>query len=128
MEPRTFLRIEGLAVLAVALGGYYLLDGPLWLFLVLALAPDLAMAGYLAGPRAGSLSYNLVHTYTGPLALGVAGVAADVRLATLVALVWAGHIGADRLVGYGLKFPTGFEDTHLSSQPAPVAALVDEEG
>jgi hypothetical protein len=23
------------------------------------------------------------------------------------------HIGIDRAIGYGLKYPTGFKDTHL---------------
>jgi len=123
MEPRTVLRIEGLAVLACALYGYLTVGGPLWLLAVLALAPDISMLGYLAGPRYGSLSYNVAHTYTLPLALGAAGFWASVETALLVALVWAGHIGADRLFGYGLKFESGFTDTHLSTQPAPVAAF-----
>jgi hypothetical protein len=127
MEPRTFLRVEGLAVLLLSLGAYFTLDGPLWLLAVLALAPDLSMIGYLAGPRIGSLSYNAVHTYTSPLALGAVGFWADVPVALLVALVWAGHIGADRLVGYGLKFESGFQDTHLSTQPDPVGAFADSE-
>jgi len=59
MEPRSFLRLEGLTVLSVALAGYFALDGPIWLLLVLALAPDLAMIGYLAGSRLGSLCYNV---------------------------------------------------------------------
>lgn len=127
MEPRTFLRIEGLAVLGVALGGYFTLNGPIWLLVVLALAPDLSMIGYLAGPRLGSLSYNVVHMYTLPLALGALGFWWDVHTALLVALVWAGHIGADRLAGYGLKFESGFKDTHLSTQSVPVSALTESE-
>lgn len=126
MNPRTFLRIEGLAVLTLALGGYFGIDGPLWLLLALALAPDLSMLGYLAGDRIGSLSYNLVHTYTLPLAVGTVGIWSDTRIVLLVALVWAGHIGADRLVGYGLKYDTGFKQTHLSNQPAPTALLDSE--
>jgi hypothetical protein len=27
--------------------------------------------------------------------------------------VWFAHIGMDRLLGYGLKYPTDFKDTHL---------------
>lgn len=127
MEPRTFLRVEGLATLAIALAGYFTLNGPIWLLVILALAPDLSMVGYLAGPRLGSLSYNIVHTYTMPLALGALGFWAGFRLALLVALIWAGHIGADRLVGYGLKFKTGFKDTHLSTQPAPIEALTQHD-
>ena len=127
MDPRTFLRVEGLAVFGLSLGAYVMLDGPIWLLAVLALAPDLSMIGYLAGSRIGSLSYNLVHTYTGPLVLGALGGWTDIRITLLVALIWAGHIGADRLVGYGLKFETGFTETHLSTQPAPVAAITESE-
>jgi hypothetical protein len=85
------------------------------------------MIGYLAGTRVGSLGYNVIHTYTLPLALGSLGFWADIRLALLIALIWAGHIGADRLVGYGLKFESGFKNTHLSTQPAPVEAFTKSE-
>jgi hypothetical protein len=127
MEPRTVLRIEGLATLGLALGGYFTHDGPMWLLVVLALAPDLSMIGYLAGPRWGSLGYNIVHTYTLPFALGALGLWAEIRLALLVALIWIGHIGADRLFGYGLKFESGFRATHLSTQPAPLEVLSESE-
>lgn len=123
MEPRTFLRVEALATLVIVLGGYFTLDGPIWLLVVLALAPDLSMVGYLAGPQVGSLIYNTVHTYTLPLVLGAFGFWTDARLVLLIALIWAGHIGADRLFGYGLKFDSGFKNTHLSTQPAPSEAL-----
>lgn len=127
MEPRTFLRIEGLAALGVALAGYFTLDGPIWLLAVLALAPDLAMVGYLGGSRVGSLSYNVAHTYTLPIALGGIAWWSDVRIALLVALIWAAHIGADRLAGYGLKYGSGFKDTHLTSQPAPIEAFTESD-
>ena len=38
---------------------------------------------------------------------------ADSDAALAVALIWLGHIGVDRLIGYGLKYPTAFKDTHL---------------
>lgn len=110
-------------MLVVSLGVYLTLDGPLWLLALLALAPDLSMLGYLGGPRVGSLVYNVGHTYALPLALGGVGVWADLRPALLIAAVWAGHIGADRLLGYGLKFASGFGDTHLSTQPKPASIL-----
>ena len=125
-EPRQYLRIEGLAVGGVALATYFALDGPLWIWALLALAPDISMLGYIAGPRIGSVVYNTAHTYTLPLALGAFGFYADARLALLVALVWAGHIGADRALGYGLKYESGFKDTHLSSQPVPSSLLKNE--
>jgi Domain of unknown function (DUF4260) len=111
--PRFLLHAEGLGVLAGTLALYF--DaGYGWVLLVLlALAPDLSMLGYLAGPRAGALAYDLVHTYVGPVALAVIGVLAGSDLAVQVALIWLAHIGADRLLGYGLKYPTGFKHTHL---------------
>jgi hypothetical protein len=30
-----------------------------------------------------------------------------------LALIWSAHIGIDRLLGYGLKYPTAFKETHL---------------
>ncbi|MDZ7689405.1 MAG: DUF4260 domain-containing protein [Halobacteriales archaeon] len=126
MEPRQYLRLEGIVAAGVALAAYFVIDGPLWTLAVFALAPDLSMLGYLAGRR-GALVYNVAHTYTLPLALGAVGFYVDARLSLLVALVWAGHIGADRALGYGLKYESGFKDTHLSSQPAPAFFLTEEE-
>ena len=111
--PAWLLRLEGLAVGAGALVLYFD-QGFGWLALVvLALAPDLSAIGYVAGPRAGALTYDLAHTYAGPVALGVGGVLAESDLAVQLALIWALHIGVDRLLGYGLKYPTSFKDTHL---------------
>jgi hypothetical protein len=54
-----------------------------------------------------------VHTLALPVAVGAAGVIVDSGTAVALALIWAIHIGADRALGYGLKYPSGFEDTHL---------------
>jgi hypothetical protein len=111
--PRRLLHLEGLAVLVAAIALYFD-SGYGWLvLLVLFLAPDLSMLGYVAGPRAGALAYDVVHTYALPLALGLAGVLTETGVSTQLALIWAAHIGLDRLLGYGLKYPTGFKDTHL---------------
>lgn len=67
--------------------------------------------GYLAGPRVGAVSYNLAHSYVGPVVLGVSAATHPVGLH--LALIWAAHIGFDRLLGYGLKYPRAFGDTHL---------------
>jgi hypothetical protein len=71
------------------------------------------MVGYLAGPRLGSAAYNAAHTYLAPLACGALGLWAGADLLVLAALVWAAHVGVDRAVGYGRKYPSGFGDTHL---------------
>jgi Domain of unknown function (DUF4260) len=111
--PRLLLHAEGAAVAVAAVALYFHEGFDWWLLLVLALAPDLAMLGYLAGPRAGAAAYDLVHTYVLPVLLGAAGVIWDSDAARAVALIWLTHIGVDRAVGYGLKYPSGFKDTHL---------------
>ena len=113
MDARTILRVEGAVVFLAASAAFVTLDGPWWLYLLLILAPDLGMLGYVAGPPIGARTYNLVHTYSLPLTLASVGWWRGSMLATLVALVWMAHIGIDRAVGYGLKYPTGFKDTHL---------------
>jgi hypothetical protein len=77
------------------------------------LVPDLSFGGYLAGPRVGAWAYNSLHTTVGPIALAIVGVLADRDWCVQLALIWLAHIGLDRLLGYGLKYPTAFKDTHL---------------
>jgi Domain of unknown function (DUF4260) len=111
--PHALLRLEGLAVGAGALALYVHGDFG-WIVLVgLALAPDVSFLGYAAGPRVGAACYDALHTYVLPVALGTAGVLADADLAVQLALIWLVHIGIDRALGYGLKYPTRFRDTHL---------------
>jgi hypothetical protein len=111
--PRTLLHAEGLAVGAAAVSLYFHAGYSWWLLVALALAPDLSAVGYVAGPRAGAASYDALHTYVGPVALATAGVLSGTRLPVELALIWLTHIGVDRLLGYGLKYPSGFKDTHL---------------
>ena len=107
------LRLEGLAVAAVTALLYARTGASWWLFAALWLAPDLSILGYLAGPCRGARIYNAIHTYVGPAALAVSGLLFQVQVALPFALVWANHIGVDRLLGYGLKYADGFGYTHL---------------
>jgi hypothetical protein len=104
-------RLEGLAFL-IATVTIFAITAPNWiLFVVLLLAPDLAMIGYLCGPRIGAIAYNLAHLKILPLALGVIGLLMGNTLEIQLALIWFAHIGMDRALGYGLKLETGFSDT-----------------
>jgi hypothetical protein len=102
--------------LAVALGGaaLYLWMGGDWIWLLpLLLAPDISMAGYLAGPRIGALTYNAVHNLVLALALLGIGWGAGIAPLAFIGAVLIAHVGMDRALGYGLKLATGFADTHL---------------
>ena len=84
----------------------------IWLVPAL-LAPDLSIAGYAAGPRIGAVVYNAVHNLV--LALGLVGIGFLVASTPLVlaGAVLIAHIGMDRTSGFGLKYATSFQDTHL---------------
>jgi Domain of unknown function (DUF4260) len=110
---KAILRLEGAAALAAAVA-LYAHAGLSWpLSAILILAPDLAMLAYLLGPRAGAAAYNLVHTYALALPLALAGYFLASPIVLALGLIWIAHIGMDRMLGYGLKYASGFRDTHL---------------
>ncbi|MFC6638745.1 DUF4260 domain-containing protein [Sulfitobacter sediminilitoris] len=107
------LRLEGLAVVIAALLCFGYLGGSWMLFALLILSPDLMMLGYLRGPRLGALLYNLGHSYFGPSVLGGAAFIIGNVIIWQLALIWVAHIGLDRALGFGLKYGSGFKETHL---------------
>lgn len=109
-----FLRIEGLLVLGLSVAFYAQSGTSWWVFALLLFAPDLFMLGYLKDPRLGALIYNIGHTYLAPAVLASIGWATQWPLLDPLALIWCAHIGMDRLLGFGLKYPTSFSDSHLS--------------
>jgi len=112
-KPRWILHLEGAIIFVAALYFYNAGRYHWWLFALLFLAPDLFMVGYLINAKFGAALYNLVHTLTGPLLLAVLALVLSTRAFIPYALIWLAHIGVDRALGYGLKYPTFFKDTHL---------------
>jgi Domain of unknown function (DUF4260) len=112
-SARTILRLEGAAAFAAS-ATLYAHAGFSWpLFAVLFLAPDLAMLGYLINPWIGAAVYNVAHTYALALPLALFGFLDERPIILALALIWIAHIGFDRALGYGLKYPTRFGDSHL---------------
>jgi hypothetical protein len=110
---RTWLRLEGLAAFGAGLA-LFGTSGGNWLLLVpLILLPDISAAGYLAGSRVGAFTYNLCHNWTPGIVTLAFGVwLASPTILQAAALLIA-HVGMDRALGYGLKLPGSFQDTHL---------------
>jgi hypothetical protein len=108
-------RVEGALVFVAALALFTTSgsDLPWWAALALFFAPDLSFFAYGMGPRIGSWGYNLVHVYA--FGLGLLAIGSLMGLPLLVGLgaLWLGHCGFDRMLGYGLKSETSFQDTHL---------------
>lgn len=110
---RSWLRLEALTVTAAGLMVWAGMDAGWGRFALFFLVPDISLIGYVWGPRTGAAFYNAAHSYAVPLLLGVAGAVLDHRALLLTGTLWLTHIGVDRALGYGLKYATGFQNTHL---------------
>jgi hypothetical protein len=107
------LRAEQVAIFLAGVV-LWLANGGVPLLLIPALLlPDLSMIGYLRGPGIGSITYNAVHHLVLALALLGLGWWLAVGWLILAGAVVLAHVGMDRALGYGLKLPTDFRDTHL---------------
>lgn len=109
-----WLRVEGLALFVTGIVGYRHFQSSSWLPLIAGFfAPDVSFLGYLGGPRAGAVAYNVAHSTVLPLFLLTAGLLLPHTICSLTACIWLAHIGFDRMLGYGLKLAQGFGYTHL---------------
>lgn len=118
-QPRAWLRAEGLLILAVAAILYARSDASWATFAILFFAPDLSFLAYLGGAKVGAALYNTVHSYVPPLAAILTLLLLHEPVA--LPLIWLAHIGVDRALGYGLKYPSGFQDTHMGRIGRPTA-------
>lgn len=109
------LALEELFMFLLAAYLFHLLNYPWWLFLVLLLAPDISMIGYLVNPRIGAIFYNVVHHKATGIAFYIAGALSGANLLQLMGLILFAHSSLDRVLGYGLKYSDGFQNTHLGS-------------
>ncbi|MBY7141937.1 DUF4260 domain-containing protein [Virgibacillus sp. NKC19-3] len=114
MKTTTILRIEGFVVLVLSVYVYFFILELNWIaFVILLLVPDLSALGYLKNNKIGSVWYNLFHTYSIPVFIIIPSVVVYSPIFLMISLIWIAHIGMDRMFGYGLKYPTMFQDTHL---------------
>lgn len=111
---RIMLSVEGLLVFISSIAIYGFLGGNWWVFAGLLFTPDLVFIIYMLDKNIGTIAYNIMHTYSLPIALGAVSLLGGWQLGMLLALIWFAHIGLDRTIGYGLKYQTAFKDTHLN--------------
>ena len=113
MPPALLLRLEGAALFFGVIFFYHSLGASWIFFAAIVLWPDISMLGYLVNPKLGSRLYNTVHTEVLPVVLAALSFAQHRTSVLAFAIIWLCHIGFDRLIGAGLKYPTFFKDTHL---------------
>ena len=112
-KPRLWLRLDALTLLVASLLLFATTHEPWWLVPLIILLPDVFMVGYLRDTRLGALTYNVGHTYLLPATVTLLALAGHHPLVLAIGLLWLGHIGMDRVLGYGLKYDSAFRHTHL---------------
>lgn len=111
---KVILHLEGASVLVLTLYGYMYFQFSWWVFIIFLFTPDLAMLAYVMNQKVGAIVYNVCHTYFVSLLVLFFGLLTNQTLFILIGLIWTAHIGMDRMFGFGLKYPTQFNDTHLN--------------
>ncbi|WP_281542201.1 DUF4260 domain-containing protein [Maribacter aestuarii] len=107
------LKIEELAMFILGIFMFGLLGYEWWWFLILILAPDLGMIGYLMNPKIGAWCYNVFHHKGIAIGIYFLGMYLSLPVVQLIGVILFAHASMDRILGYGLKYEKGFKFTHL---------------
>lgn len=111
---KTTLKLEELSILALLCLLYFQwLDESAVFFFLLFFTPDLGMLGYLVNTRVGAICYNILHHRGVMCALVVIGYISSQAIIGTIGIIYLAHISFDRMLGYGLKYPDSFHNTHL---------------
>ena len=110
---RNLIKLEEFFLFVLSIYLFTQLNYAWWWFALLFLAPDLGMLGYMINPRVGALTYNLLHHKGIAVALFLIGAWLSIPPLQLAGTIILGHSSADRVLGYGLKYPDAFQHTHL---------------
>jgi hypothetical protein len=107
------IKLEELGLFILGIYFFSQLEFAWWWFLVLILTPDFSMIGYVFGDRVGAFCYNVAHHRGLSIALFLVGIYYSNSQIQLSGVILFAHSSMDRMLGYGLKYETGFKFTHL---------------
>lgn len=110
---KTIIKLEEAALFILGIFLFNHLNFEWWWFLVLILAPDLSMLGYLFGNKSGAFFYNVFHHKGIALLIYGLGYYLGIETIQLAGIILFSHSAMDRIFGYGLKYEKGFKYTHL---------------
>ncbi len=109
------IQLEELALMALGITGLSIsgFDFSWWLWVLLFMSPDLSFFAYIAGMKTGTVVYNILHHRGIAIAIGASGILLNQEVPLLIGIILFTHASFDRVLGYGLKYSTGFKHTHL---------------
>lgn len=107
------IKLEEIALFALGVYFFSLLSFKWWWFLILILASDLSMLGYILGNKSGAFFYNVFHHKGVAVLFYILGSYFIIEDLQLAGIILFSHSAMDRIFGYGLKYEKGFKYTHL---------------
>ncbi|MCL4268042.1 MAG: DUF4260 family protein [Anaerolineales bacterium] len=110
---KNLLKLEEFLLFCLSLFLFSQLDYSWGWYALLFFTPDLSMIGYLANPRFGAWTYNLIHHKGVGITLYVLGALLTIPWLMFAGTILLGHSSFDRVFGYGLKHEDAFQNTHL---------------
>jgi hypothetical protein len=110
---KILLKIEEVAMFVVSLILFENLGISWWWFAACILLPDLSMIGYLINARVGACAYNFFHHKALAIVTWFVGLYFGNMHLQFTGIMLFAHASMDRMLGYGLKYETGFRFTHL---------------
>ena len=110
---KTTLKIEELFMFIASIYFFSLYEYSWWVYPALILTPDIGFLGYVVNSRIGAITYNFLHHKGVAVVLFIGGILLASSPLQLAAIIIFGHSSLDRMLGYGLKYPEGFNYTHL---------------
>lgn len=110
---KNILKLEEAAMFVASIYGFNLLGYAWWVYAALILTPDIGMLGYLVNKKVGAITYNIFHHKALAIVVAALGLLLCNNPLLLAGIILFGHAAMDRMMGYGLKFYTGFKHTHL---------------
>ena len=107
------LKFEELGMLLLSILLFYQLNYTWWVYLIWFFVPDIGMLGYLFNTRVGAVTYNIFHHKGIAIIIYIIGIVLQNQELQLAGIILFGHSSFDRMLGYGLKYPDSFQNTHL---------------
>ncbi|MEE2773199.1 MAG: DUF4260 domain-containing protein [Bacteroidota bacterium] len=112
---KSLSKLEETAMFLLGIFAFSRLDYSWWWFAGLFFLPDIGMLGYLWNSKVGAWTYNAFHHKGLAIVIFVCGLALMSAALEIAGIILFAHGSFDRMLGYGLKYESGFKNTHLGN-------------
>ena len=111
---KNLLKLEGFGLLIFFSTLYFnTFNGSWLLYLCLFFVPDITFLFYMVSSKIGGYFYNFLHHQGLLVLIFIIGMYCKNDTLLKIGLIFLSHSSFDRLLGYGLKYPDSFFNTHL---------------